>query len=235
MIDGLRKTWRIIKRYPHVVDKKIECVELGNNYGSFGVAIDFLKEGMLVLSFGVGEDISFDKELIDKFGAKVHAFDPTPKVIEWVKAMKLQTNSFIFHPFGLAKESGKALFHLPVNENHVSGSMISYQDVQKKSIEVEMSSFEHIIELLGEQVIDLLKMDIEGSEFDVLPDIMKISRERNINIRQICLEWHGRFYKKGKRKIKQMCKLLRENGYALIYISEDGNTNSFIKEECPFE
>ncbi len=230
MLDYLRKIWRIIKRYPHVVDKKTECIVLGSDYGAFGVARDFLKDEMKVLSFGVGKDVSFDQELINKYRARVHAFDPTPKVIEWIKEMKLETEAFVFHPIGLAKVSGKALFYLPIDDNYISGSMISYEDVQEKPLEVEMSDFEHILEMIGWYDIDLLKMDIEGSEFDVLPDIMRVSRDRNVNIRQICLEWHSRFFRHGKKKIKKMYKLLKEHGYVLIYISEDGCTNSFIKE-----
>jgi len=34
----------------------------------------------VVYSLGIGEDISFDLALIEKYGARVHAFDPTPKV-----------------------------------------------------------------------------------------------------------------------------------------------------------
>lgn len=227
MIDNLRKIWRIIKRYPHVVDKKMQCIELGSEYGSFGVVADYMEDGMKVLSFGVGEDVSFDMELIKKYGAYVYAFDPTPKVIDWVKKNNLETDNFKFYPVGIAKENGKVLFHLPVNENHISGSMIGHDGVSGRTVEVEMCDFKHICDMIDVNNINLLKMDIEGAEFDVLPDIMECLEK--INICQICLEWHGRFYKNGRKKIKEMCSLLRSKGYVLAYISDDGSTNSFVK------
>jgi hypothetical protein len=39
----------------------------------------------VVFSFGVANDIRFDTGVIDHFGCTVHAFDPTPRWVEWIK------------------------------------------------------------------------------------------------------------------------------------------------------
>ena len=48
----------------------------GSEYGGFYVYDDCLSPDSIVLSFGVGKDITFDLELIDKIGLPVYAFDP---------------------------------------------------------------------------------------------------------------------------------------------------------------
>jgi hypothetical protein len=53
----------------------------GNTYGGFYVHPDALSKNSIVYSFGIGEDISFDKAIIENHKCHVFAFDPTPKSI----------------------------------------------------------------------------------------------------------------------------------------------------------
>lgn len=59
--------------------------------------------------------------------------------------------------------------------------------------------------------IDVLKMDIEGSEFKVLQNIM----EEKIYPRQICVEFHARYFDDGKEKLNKSIRLMEENNYEL--------------------
>lgn len=63
-----------------------------------------LTSGSVVYSFGVGTDISFDLAMIKQYHLTIHAFDPTPKSIQWVKDQNIPPE-FIFHPFGLASKN----------------------------------------------------------------------------------------------------------------------------------
>src|SRR6202008_4156450 len=63
---------------------KVPIATLGTEYGSQTVCDSVLKPGAIVYSFGVGEDASFDLELIRQFDCEVYAFDPTPRSIAWV-------------------------------------------------------------------------------------------------------------------------------------------------------
>jgi hypothetical protein len=80
-----------------------------------------LPERPLVYSFGVGEDATFDLGVIEKFGATVHAFDPTPRSSAWVERQSLPSQ-FIFHPVGIGGEDGTAEFYPPERDEHVSFS-----------------------------------------------------------------------------------------------------------------
>jgi hypothetical protein len=73
----------------------------------------------LVYSFGIGEEISFDKNMINEYNAKVFGFDPTPKSIKRINEQELPEN-FIFTPIGIADHDGEEEWFLPENPNHVS-------------------------------------------------------------------------------------------------------------------
>src|SRR5262245_56805324 len=94
---------------------------LGSEYGGWCVCPDPLDERSIVYSFGVGQDISWDLAMIERFGMTVHAFDPTPKSIEWIRQQKLPPH-FVFHEYGIADYDGTAHFVLP-RADFVSFSM----------------------------------------------------------------------------------------------------------------
>src|ERR1700728_842608 len=54
----------------------------------------------VVYSGGVGEDITFEQELIRRFGVKIHIFDPSPVAIRTIALAN--TDHLLFKPIGLA-------------------------------------------------------------------------------------------------------------------------------------
>ena len=52
---------------------------MGGEYGGYVMCPLGLTDRSVVYSLGVGEDIAFDLELIDRLSATVHAFDRTPR------------------------------------------------------------------------------------------------------------------------------------------------------------
>src|SRR2546422_4337553 len=78
---------------------------LGNPGASWCVAHTALRKDSVVYSLGVGTDISFDLELIARTGVVVHAFDPTPRSVEWIRNQHLPIE-FVFHEVGVADYDG---------------------------------------------------------------------------------------------------------------------------------
>jgi hypothetical protein len=101
------------------VQIKIEKEWMGSKSCGFYIIPSFLNKDSIVYSFGVGEDISFDEDVITKFRCKVYAFDPTPKSKLFVEK-HTNSNKFIFHDYGIADYDGKAKFYLPENPEYVS-------------------------------------------------------------------------------------------------------------------
>jgi len=69
---------------------KINKKWIGNRYGGFYVSLENINKKSIIYSIGIGEDISFDNELIDLFDCTIYGFDPTPKSVEFVRKIKLK-------------------------------------------------------------------------------------------------------------------------------------------------
>jgi FkbM family methyltransferase len=225
---SLKNLYRKITRSTPYLRKRVKCTSewYGSSYGGFYVYTPLLNEQSIVYSFGIGEDVSFDKTINEKHGCHIYAFDPTPKSINWIKNQALFNNSkFHFYEFGINKESGFVDFYLPKNPEYVSGSIINSNHLDSKTkISVEMKSIKDILLILRHTHIDILKMDIEGSEYDVIEDILNA----DVVINQILIEFHGRFYKNGNTKTKQAVKKLKNHGYEIFAISNSFEEVSFI-------
>ena len=206
---------------------KIQKKWYGNDYGGFYVAPDLLNSDSIVYSFGIGEDISFDLAIIENHKCKVFGFDPTPKSIYWInEKLPSFSESFQFYDYGIAEETGNVNFFLPKNSNHISGSIINQKNVStEESIEVQMKSLSDIAKELGHSKIDVLKMDIEGAEYQVLESLL----QSEIIVTQFLVEFHDRFFSDGRKKTIDAIKLLKKHGYKIFGVSDSLEEVSFIK------
>lgn len=207
------------------IEEKREKQWYGNGYGGFYVDPTLVPDQAIVYSFGIGEDISFDKAIISNHGCKVYGFDPTPKSINYVKNNETP-ESFYFHPYGIGERTEMVTFHLPKNKDHVSGSVYDHKLVDEhNSVEVLLKEFNEIVSEMGHDHIDVLKMDIEGSEYVVMEGILK----SGIPIKQILVETHERFFEDGKEKGKKFFKQLHDHGYRIFAISDTYQEISLVK------
>lgn len=199
----------------------------GHPQAGFYVATDYIGENSIVYSFGVGENISFDEKLIELYNSTVYAFDPTPKTKVFLEKKGIPPN-FIFLDYGLYDFNGMVTFYLPENPMYVSGATFNrwkYNESMNHPIEVPVKRFSTIIKELRHSRIDILKMDIEGSEYTVLDDILN----SGIEIKQILIEFHHRFKEIGLQKSRDAIKKLNEKGYKIAAISDSREEYTFIK------
>ena len=207
-------------------DIKLDVKWFGTYYGGFYLFPAVIKNNAVILSFGVGEDLSFDRAVSDWFKCPVLCFDPTPKSINWAKNQSSKlTNHLIFHEYGLADKTHVAKFFLPKNKEHVSGSIIVQEAVDNKDfIIVDLKSISDICSELNIQYVDVLKMDIEGAEFSVIKDLML----SDIFVGQILVEFHDRLFPDFFQKSKESVALLREHGYIVSAHAKSFEEVSFI-------
>lgn len=198
----------------------------GSDYGGFYLNPDLLNEHSVVYSFGIGEDISFDEAVISKHNCKVFGFDPTPKSINWIKTRHDVPKRFHFLEYGVDTKTHYVTFFLPKNEAHISGSLVKTSNVSESAaIEVPMKKFCDIVRELKHSHVDVLKMDIEGAEYNVVEDVLNES----IEIKQLLIEIHDRFFLDGRERSARMFEILYAKGYALFGKSESNEELSFIK------
>lgn len=185
-----------------------------------------LNEQSVVYSFGVGDDISFDLSLMKTFGCHVYAFDPTPKSISWVRQQTLPEGLHFFD-YGIAPVDGELTFYPPANPEHVSYSLIGHPSRSGVPLVAPVLRLQTIIDRLGHDHLDVLKMDVEGAEYDVLS---QIDFQRTI-IYQLLVEFHHRFEAVSWQRTKSAVRLLHNAGYKTFYVSESGDEFSFIRQK----
>jgi len=180
-----------------------------------------------VYSFGVGNDVSFDLDIISAYGATVHAFDPTPLAETWINQQQLP-DDFHFHCIGLSDKDGIEMFSLP--PTHEVSFVKGARQLSDSTVKCKVNRWGTIVSTLGHTVIDVLKIDIEGAEYDVIEDIIRSP----VYIGQILIEFHHRgLFNKTLEDTRNAVNLLRENGWKLFHISARGIEYSFInKKPC---
>jgi FkbM family methyltransferase len=209
------------------VQKKTETRWYGNQNAGFYVATALVPERPVVYSFGVGEDISFDLEMIKRHNAAVYAFDPTPKSQKFIRSQQLPEN-FHFFDYGIYDHDGTLRFFLPEDESHVSGTIYNrwkYDESKIRPIDVPVKKFASIVGVLGHRKIDVLKIDIEGSEYAVLQQIL----DSGVEITQILIEFHHRFEGISKSKTKEAIALLNSKGFQIAGIAETREEFTFVR------
>ena len=191
----------------------------GTPYGGWTYCPDNLSSSSVIYSFGVGEDISFDQCVISKFGCNVFAFDPTPGAIRCMINQNVDKTKFHFYPYGISDFDGDLELFPPPNPKHVSYSIVQRKGCSE-SIKFPVKRLATIVEELGHKHIDILKMDIEASEYSVIPTIIEESR-RGLIIDQLLIEFHHRFNGKTVQDTQKMIQMLNDAGYDIFSIRND--------------
>lgn len=208
--------------FPKVCKRK-NLVFLGTVYGGWMIDESLLDASSTVLSFGLGEDISFDQEIIKRFGSRVHGFDPTPKSIAWLKQQELP-EQFELHSFGLAGIDGILEFSVPKEEGFASYSSVEELNPANETVQLPVKRISTVLSELKLVDVDILKMDIEGSEYEVIQDLVK----SDFRPKQVLVEYHHRIHNTSFDKTRHSIDSLLKAGYELFNISELGDEYSFV-------
>jgi hypothetical protein len=207
-----------------------------------------------MISSGVGEDISFDIEVISKFGTMVLLIDPViraknhvedylinstdkkisnysfggkRKVTEYISNSRIK-ESIIFIPFALWNSSKNLKFWPPENSENVSYSINKRNSVVPiiySTITVKEIIKQYQLHIAN-KVFAIFKMDIEGAELNNL-----IFSKAWRNVKQVLIEFDSLREMKIITFIKFISAIitLRKEHYTLISI--EGLNTLWLKYE----
>lgn len=242
-----RKFYKFLAKKPIFEPFEMDTEFLGTQYGGWTIPKNYLNASSVCYLAGAGTDISFDIALVEKYGCKVHIFDPTPKALQHYldlmtatkngEKMAINTTENYdfsqknlhlpqFHALGVWNVPDNIRFYVPKNKNHVSHSAVNLQKTSD-FFEAEVETVQNIMKELHHTKIDLFKIDIEGAEYKVIDNIL----ETNLNIGVLCVEFdevnqpQDRNY---MQRVNDYILKIQDHGYLLVAIDEVYNC-SFVK------
>jgi FkbM family methyltransferase len=232
------------------IQRSTELLRLGSSFGGWVFEPSADLQCSVIVSCGLGEDASFDIEFASRFCAKVIVIDPTPRAIRHFEAIqervgqpavqsyvkqgrqpvdsydlrKITNESLILERSALWIENAKLKFFAPSNPDHVSYSVVNYQNNYSQEtphIEVTSITLEALFAKYHLDAIPLIKFDIEGAEIQVIRYML----EKAMHPRQLLVEFDemNSPSDRSKQNVEEIDRLLRHEGYSCSYF--DGHTN----------
>jgi FkbM family methyltransferase len=195
--------------------------KIGTDYGGWVVPTSLIRDDWIVYDGGVGEDASFARGLIARFGCTVQAFDPTPRAIAYAADQSAAEPRFRFMPVGLWSEDTTLRFWAPRDATHVSHSVVNLQRTSD-FFEAAVRSVESLMRELGHERLDLLKLDVEGAEHVVVRSVI----QAGIRPAVLAFEIDRPV---GPWRLWQTVRLVMGAGYALVAV--DGWNFTFVRKD----
>jgi FkbM family methyltransferase len=134
----------------------------------------------------MGGDLSLEQFLVDR-GAKVRSIDPVERFVREGEESFRDYPRFTAHLAAIARHDGKILMQ-PHHED-VSSSLSAaglYVKTSKPTVVVPALALTTLMSLEGDEVVDFLKLDVEGLEYDIVPTLDL----RAMGVRAFCIQVH---------------------------------------------
>jgi FkbM family methyltransferase len=209
--------------YGALLRRNRKIVALGNR--DTGCAWNFCPDNLngqsIVYSGGVGRDTSFEHGLVQQFGCSVVLMDPSPTGRETMALAANQIPQFKYMPVGLAGNCGTLRLAPPKHPEEGSWFKHASDD---NTIEVPCEDLATQMQKNGHRQIDLLKIDIEGAEYEVLDDLL----DKRLPVKQVLVEFHHDILPGIKRQktVRAILKMIAA-GYKLL--NQEGANHTFFR------
>jgi len=189
--------------------KPAGLVRLGTDLGGWWLPEFILRPGAVAYCVGAGEDISFDLALHDR-GMRVVTIDPTPRAVSHVKAVAPKSDRFAFVPVGLWDTASELRFYYPRDPAIAACSILNLHDTSEY-FTAKVDTLRKLMDDLGDNHIDVLKLDIEGAEHRVIESFIADGLRPVV----LCVEFDQPV---PLRSVLRSIRLLQQSGYRLLRI-----------------
>lgn len=192
------------------LSRRVPTVLLGSA-DQWAIPAGSLAADSFIVSAGVGHSITFEQDIIARFGARIVLLDPSPTGVATIERLTDRRN-IEFLPLGLAAASGELQFGLPDRAEEGSFRKGSAAD----GVSFGCTSLSDIMRRHGRTRIDLLKIDVEGFEYEIIQSIF----DGHLAVDQICVEIHHNREISIDQTVMDAARLilrLARYGYRIVY------------------
>lgn len=132
-----------------------------------------------------------------------------PRAIAYAKSIREE--KFHFHALGFWSTDGPQTFFPPKDPTHVSHSIPNIQGTSTEGFVAMCRSLPSVMNELGHTRIDLLKLDVEGAEFEVLAPVVRGETSPRI----LAIEFHPQSLS-SLRETLRFVRKLGDQGYQVL-------------------
>lgn len=154
------------------------------SYGGYTIPRQLLGADSLLVSVGAGTDISFELEVVSRYGCRVFVYDPVPAAAEYTNDVIASEPRISFERLAIWNEDTDLDFHAPLRDGFVSHSAVDLHGTPV-AFTAPARTLSTLAQANGWTRIDLLKVSAEGSEFAILQHALGSGLE----IRALAVEW----------------------------------------------
>jgi FkbM family methyltransferase len=168
-----------------------------------------IKNPGIVMDIGANLGV-WTKYILYRGAEKVYCFEPNKKAIEHLKKTLSDDSNTRIIEKAVYKENSILKFFID-EKNSLTSSLLE-QSGHSPAYDVEAITLEESLDLIGESKVDLIKIDIEGAEFDIIDRMDNKTAER---INSLLIEYHDFYFPEGMAKVQKMENKLKSMGYKI--------------------
>lgn len=164
--------------------------EWKNNNGDYTHRLEYnLNENSIVFDLG-GYEGWFSEQIVNKYDSRVYCFEPIEKFSKIIENKFKNNPKFKLYKIGVSNEIGYKKIYL---NKDASSTVNKVGD----SIIIKMTRLDKIMDDESIEFIDLIKLNIEGDEYDVLEYVINTGIQRKIENIQVQFhklgDWKNRY------------------------------------------
>lgn len=182
--------------------------DLGSVTGGWTVPTGLVEPWWLCYSVGAGADLSFDLELIRRFGVTVRSVEPVPGYVRLARERHGEVPGLTIHQAAITTRDGP--LRMQVTHQSVSEAVSAAGLYEShRFVVLPGRTLRSLMAELGDDRVQLLKLDIEGAEYEVLPalDLQALG----VEVLAVQLHHVGTV-----RQARALVRRLGEQGYSLV-------------------
>lgn len=168
----------------------------------------------VVLDIGANVGL-WTKYILSKEAEEVYCFEPNLKAIDHLKKTLINDHNTHIIDKAVYKERATLQFYID-DANSLVSSLIP-ESGKSPSYDVDAITLEDAINLTGHSTIDLVKIDIEGAEFDIIENLSQSTSDR---IDSFLIEFHDFYFQNGMHKVEGLQKKLEDLGFTVYRLKD---------------
>jgi FkbM family methyltransferase len=203
LLNKFQKLWRMF--FPGIQAQRVKPWFAADGDSTLRLNYDELTKDSVVVDLG-GYKGQWAGDIYSKYQCKVFVFEPLGRFYEIIKNRYQINNSISVYQWALGNENKEELIY----ENADGSSTIRKEGTPSKIV---FRKFDEVMNELNIQQIDLLKINIEGGEYDLLEYML--GNKMIQSVKNIQVQFHD-FFPDAAERMKNIQNRLKET-HVLTY------------------